>query len=82
LSAELNVKDRYGDTPLMKAIVRGHTEFCLKLIDKGADVNTKDSFNETPLMKALRAGHAKLCLILIDKGGTADLSDPLIFLHI
>ena len=36
---DVNVKDKYGDTPLHKAALNGHKEIAELLIDKGADVN-------------------------------------------
>ena len=36
---DVNVKDKYGYTPLHKAALNGHKEIAELLIDKGADVN-------------------------------------------
>ena len=35
----MNLKDRFGDTPLHKAALNGHKVIAELLIEKGADVN-------------------------------------------
>ena len=58
-----NIKNRYdGNTPLMSASLKGHTEIVKLLLEYGADPNIQDRFGNTSLAEAYRQG-------LIDKSG-------------
>lgn len=50
--ADVNAKDRYGDTALMIASIKGDSEIIRYLIDKGADVNTQNTEGNTALIYA------------------------------
>ena len=47
--ADVNAKNRHGDSPLHLAAQMGHKEIVELLIAKGADVNAKNDYGETPL---------------------------------
>jgi len=51
--ANVNAKDKYGQTALMKAIIANggppHADVVRILIEKGADLNTKDVLGITAL---------------------------------
>ena len=49
--ADIESKDQWGDTPLMRA-VGGNPEVVKMLLEKGADVNVRNLEGETPLMQA------------------------------
>ena len=56
--ADVNVKDRSGNTPLMLAaytsdIYKSRLELIQKLIDRGADVNAKNNKNETAILRVI-----------------------------
>ena len=68
--ADVNVKTRYNQTPLMLASDRGHLEIVKTLIDAGADLNVVDSFykNFTALSAAVQKGHTEIAKLLLEKG--------------
>ena len=50
--AMIDVKDKYGWTPLHKAAAfKGQEEAAICLLDHAADVNAKDNKGFTPLLK-------------------------------
>jgi len=68
--ADINVKDKYGDTLLMQAVSAGHTDVVKLLLDKGAgDINAV-------LMKAAYQGDTNTVELLLDKG--ADINAKVI----
>lgn len=72
--ADVNVKTRYGSTPLFFACDRGHLEAARLLIDRGANLNVKDTFyNATALSWAMSKKHDGIVLLLIERG--VDLTD-------
>jgi ankyrin repeat protein len=66
----INAKDEYGRTLLMKLVVDEDEdeEKCLNLILLGADVNAIDNDDISVLMYAAYNGNIKLCLLLLSKG--------------
>jgi ankyrin repeat protein len=66
--ADINAKNRTGDTPLHVAIANHKIETASLLIQKGADVNTKDRKGNTPLHAAAVKGDIKTANLLISKG--------------
>ena len=63
---DINIKDKYGRTPLMYACYYGYFNIVKQLIKNGADVNVNDYENDTPLHIALcvhsRSGIVKLLI--------------------
>ena len=70
--ADLEIKDYYGNTPLIIAAERGYTACVKALILAGADVNSEGVAHYTPLIWSARKGH-KGCLKILIKSG-ADLN--------
>jgi|GEM_PF-3522839 ankyrin repeat protein len=66
--AEVNAKNKRGETPLMLAIWFAKPEICDALIDAGAEIDTQDKRGDTPLMLAIERGNIKTLKILIDVG--------------
>lgn len=66
--ADINAKSPASFTPLMTAILEGHTEIAKFLIEKGADVNAKFKDFRTPLMFAAQKGDTEIAKLLILKG--------------
>lgn len=69
-STLLELKDRSGSTPLIKACQNGNIVMVNFLIDNGADVNASDRWKHTPLTRACGVQEANLPLVqlLINKG--------------
>ena len=69
--ADVNAKNKYGDTPLHYAAWMGDKEIVELLIARGANVNARNfsGFGEhTPLRNALFAGHKEIAELLIANG--------------
>jgi len=70
--ADVNSKDKYGQTPLMWASRRGHRDIVEILIKAGANVNVKDNHNMTALIEASINDRQLSVGLLIEAG--ADLN--------
>ncbi len=66
--AEVDARDSYGNTTLMRAISRKQTDIINLLIERGANVNVTNNYGRTPLMKAAESRHINIIKILLDKG--------------
>jgi uncharacterized protein len=71
-SADVDARDRYGQTALMLAAHAGHREVVETLIAHRANLNITAKFGLSALMLALVAGHAEVARVLAKAG--ADLS--------
>ena len=69
--ADVNARDRYGQTALMLAAHHGHLEMVEALVGSGADLNVTAKYNLSALMLAVVAGHAEIARVLARAG--ADL---------
>ena len=67
--ADVNWRDRYSHTPLMKAAESGSVEHLWVLLSAGADVNGANIDNYTALMAAAAEGNAE-CVDTLLKAGT------------
>ena len=81
--ADINAKDKNGETPLFLPVAEGHTAVAKLLIDKGADVNAKKEGGWTPLHLAVLKGHTDTAKLLIAKGAdvNARTNDGMTPLH-
>ena len=61
--ADVNAKDKNGNTPLHRASNSGGIENVKYLVEQGANVNAKDGFGATPLHGAFSAGVAKYLIM-------------------
>jgi len=66
--ADVNAKNKAGETPLFWAVDKSQGKVVQLLIAKGADVNTKDEKEETPLQLAIRIGHKETADLLRKHG--------------
>ena len=71
---DVNVKDRFGETPLHVAALGGHKEVVQLLITNGADVNVS-TLRFTPLHLAIGRGHKEIVELLIAKGADVNTQD-------
>jgi uncharacterized protein len=70
--ADVDARDRHGQTGLMLAAHRGHRGIVEALAAAGADLDVAAKYNLTALMLAVVAGHAEVARTLAQAG--ADLS--------
>ena len=70
--SSLNVRDPFGQTPLMYAVSAGELNSLLGLIELGADVNAQSSTGWTALMFAAR-DNAQAITLLLEHDARADL---------
>ena len=70
--ADVDARDRYGQTGLMRAAHAGHREVVAALVEHGADLDVTAKFGLSAVMLAVVAGHAEIARLLARAG--ADLS--------
>ncbi len=70
----LNVRNRFGDTPLLIAIGRTDEGTVTLLINAGAEINTANQFGVTPLMYAALYD-AALVNVLLNAGANPNAAD-------
>jgi hypothetical protein len=71
----ISVKDRWGETALMKASGSGHTDVVTAILEKDASpgfISAKDSYGKTALMKASGRGHTNVVMAILAKDSTQD----------
>ncbi|HEY3177407.1 MAG TPA: ankyrin repeat domain-containing protein [Casimicrobiaceae bacterium] len=71
--ANVNAKNRVGDTPLMAAALNGHLEIARKLRAQGADLDPR---GWTPLIYAATGGHDDVVTYLLDQGANINAQSP------
>lgn len=85
--AKVDVRDRYGDTPIHNAAAYGKLEVLQVLVNHGADVNAKspapwikymslpacalEKHGDTPMHLAAQGGHCAAVSMLLDSGADA-----------
>ncbi len=70
--ADVNARDRYGQTGLMMAAHRGHLRVVEILLAHGANLNVTAKYGLSALMLAVVAGHTDIARLLVRVG--SDLS--------
>jgi len=75
--ADVNARDKDGNTPLMRAVSLGNTKVAKLLIDNGADVNAgpMDSIGCTILASAIMGGYTEIANLLISRGANVNARD-------
>ena len=70
LGANLNVRNKSGDTPLHIAVEEGRIEIVEILLEAGADIQVEDHENNTPLHLAAIRGSLGIIASLVDAGAS------------
>ena len=73
LGADVNARDRHGQTALMLAAHAGHLALVEVLVGRGASLNTTAKHGLSALMLAVVAGHEDVALLLADAGAEHSL---------
>lgn len=71
--ANVNAKDKAGDTPLHMLARAGRTRPVKKLLRAGADVHGQGLADETPLVAAAREGHLTTVKAIVAAGASIDV---------
>ena len=71
--ADVNVHDRDGLTPLMKAIATRDPAIVALLLDAGADIDARDHRGHTALTHAVLRSHPEILKMLIGRGARLDV---------
>lgn len=66
--ADIDDKDRYGQTALMRASHNGQIEVVRILVDSGAELDTTAKYNLSAFMLAVICGHGEIVHILVRAG--------------
>jgi len=74
-SADINAKNKDGNTPLLYAILNDSTETAEQLIAQGADINAKNKDGYTPLHYAVSGNSKEMAELLIAKGADIDAKE-------
>jgi ankyrin repeat protein len=73
--ANLNAKDRDGNTPLILATIGRWSDGAATLIRLKAQVNAQNRLGETALLKAVQARDLGLTKALVEAGANPDIGD-------
>ena len=71
--ANINVRNKYGDTPLHLAIKNDHSDTATLLINKGANVNAPGALDDSPLHVSIYKKQKELSELLLEKGADGRL---------
>jgi ankyrin repeat protein len=69
LGADVEARDKDGQTPLHVASQAGPLDIARMLIEHGAEVSAQDKIGQTPLHLASQAGRLEIARMLIESGG-------------
>ena len=71
--AELEQKDKKGETAIFSAILKNQTPMIELLIDRGADLDVVSRFKDTPANKSVALGKVEATELLLKSGAMLDL---------
>ena len=71
--ADVNIRDEYGNSPLILAAENGHTECIAVLVEAGAEVNTVNKYDNSALMMTSRNGSVDCVKLLIEDGADVNM---------
>ena len=73
--ADVNARNRDGNTSLHWAAEKGHIEVVKLLLEKGANVNVQDIHGRTPLYWAAQYGYTEIVKLLLEKEADVNAKD-------
>ncbi len=73
--AEVNSRNKFGQTPLHRAMIEGHYVVARLLIDAHAEVNGRDNQGVIPVHVAAHRRHGSLVELLLKHGAEVDAQD-------
>ena len=73
--ADIESKDKYGNTALTSAAERGDASVVRLLLEKGADIESKDRYGNTALILTAHEGHEAVVWLLLEKGADINTKD-------
>ncbi|MBQ7577778.1 MAG: ankyrin repeat domain-containing protein [Synergistaceae bacterium] len=73
--ADINAKDNFSNTVLMRAAIRNYTKTAELLIKYGANLDAKNNIGVTALMWAIYKGYTELAELLVKKGADVNAKD-------
>ena len=73
--AEVNCKDRNGNTPLNMVAKLSYYNLVKYFVEKGAEVNTSNDDHITPLHYGVEYNNVKIVRLLLEKGANIDARD-------
>ena len=73
--ADVNARDKHGETALMKAAIYGRTEVAEALLKHGANVNARDKEGRSILMLAAIYGRTEVAEALLKYGANVNARD-------
>jgi hypothetical protein len=71
--ADIDARNKYGMTPLMIAVTRGHGPLVEWLIERGADLDHTAKYGMSALMLAVVYGHLDMVEALAKAGARTDI---------
>ena len=71
--AQINKKNRQGNSAIMFAVQYGHLDIMQMLLEKGADINDKNILGFTPLLYALDYHQTEIVEYLIENGAEVNV---------
>ncbi len=72
-ASNLDVRDRFDNTPLIWAVRKGRLEVVQLLIKSGADINATNRFGATALMWSVMTGHKEIVRFLLEKNANPNI---------
>jgi len=72
---QINVRNRQQETPLHKAVLTGHIEATLTLLDMGADMEAQTLGGSTALHIAAQNADIELAMLLLERGADPNVRD-------
>ncbi|NBX71688.1 hypothetical protein EBQ91_02095, partial [bacterium] len=72
---DLDLKNKDGHTPLLRAVMKRDLNIVQALLDAGATVDLSDKAGKTALMFAAEDGHLDIVKALVKSGAAIDLTD-------
>ncbi|XP_068913159.1 uncharacterized protein [Tenebrio molitor] len=72
---DVDVRDKYGITPLQYCCIKGHYDALVILLECGTNINAKDSMNRSPLYDAISRYNYNCVKMLLDHGADINAAD-------